>query len=346
MSLPLVSLLGAGPHRQPVCQGYGAATVVAFAHSAGKEQEIYHLGAVDWATEERPMKGDTKNLLQSFKMKLFEGAFSIRRLFESSVKLVREGEGRTTELMDGVKPDIDWMNTMRSYDHRPGNNKEDYKLPSKDESLALLSCLVGYEDAMECKVTVNGLIGGGISLSGLTRGERKLLALATALLANPSILFIEEPTHELGTSSAEKIGANLLAFETGLTVTATLHHPSTHFDGLFDMLHLRRGSIGLVYLTLGLLRHATLALVVYAVLLMLFVTFRGFLTNVTGLLARVAALLAPHFPSQLRTSGGCIALKGEGLLKHYNKENRSALGDTLILFTVSFTLFFFASGFS
>ncbi|KAG2860842.1 hypothetical protein PC118_g25490 [Phytophthora cactorum] len=48
MSLALVSLLGAGPHRQPVCQGYGAATVVAFAHSAGKEQEIYHLSAVEF----------------------------------------------------------------------------------------------------------------------------------------------------------------------------------------------------------------------------------------------------------------------------------------------------------
>ncbi|KAG6941817.1 hypothetical protein JG688_00018467 [Phytophthora aleatoria] len=42
-------------------------------------------------------------------------------------------------------------------------------------------------------------------------------------------------------------------------------------------------AIGLVYLTLGLLRHATLALVVYAVLLMLFVTFRGFLTNVADM---------------------------------------------------------------
>ncbi|KAF1775404.1 hypothetical protein GQ600_5527 [Phytophthora cactorum] len=42
-------------------------------------------------------------------------------------------------------------------------------------------------------------------------------------------------------------------------------------------------AIGLVYLTLGLLRHATLALVVCAVLLMLFVTFRGFMTNVTDM---------------------------------------------------------------
>ncbi|KAG6947884.1 hypothetical protein JG687_00015810, partial [Phytophthora cactorum] len=62
----------------------------------------------------------------------------------------------------------------------------------------------------------------------------------------PSILFIEEPTHELGTFSAEKIGAKLLAFETGLTVTVTLHHPSTHFDGLVGMLHLRRGCIDVI----------------------------------------------------------------------------------------------------
>ncbi|KAG2808284.1 hypothetical protein PC112_g17026 [Phytophthora cactorum] len=53
----------------------------------------------------------------------------------------------------------------------------------------------------------------------------------------------EEPTHELGTFSAEKIGAKLLAFEAVLTVTVTLHHPSTYFYGLFDMLHLRRGCI-------------------------------------------------------------------------------------------------------
>ncbi|GMF50967.1 unnamed protein product [Phytophthora fragariaefolia] len=178
--------------------------------------------------------------------------------------------------------------------------------PSKDESLALLSCLAGYEDAMEGNVTVNGrqwnekmnryiayvmredlfyetltvhehlliqaklrmrrthanemclerverviedmglsdcrdkLIGGGISLRGISRGERKLLALATALLTNPSILLVEEPTDGLDTFSAETIVAKLrwLAFEKGLTVAVTLHHPSSHFYGLFDVLYL------------------------------------------------------------------------------------------------------------
>ncbi|KAG3010130.1 hypothetical protein PC121_g5968 [Phytophthora cactorum] len=178
--------------------------------------------------------------------------------------------------------------------------------PSKDESLALLSCLAGFEDAMDGNVTVNGrewndkmsryiayvmredlfyetftvhehlvfqaqlrmrrthtdemclarvdqviedlglsgcrdkLIGGGISLSGITRGERKLLAIATALLTNPSILLVEEPTHGLDTFNAEKIVAKLrwLAFEKGLTVAVTLHHSSSHFYGLFDVLYL------------------------------------------------------------------------------------------------------------
>ncbi|CAI5705212.1 hypothetical protein KXD40_008725 [Peronospora effusa] len=178
--------------------------------------------------------------------------------------------------------------------------------PSRDESLALMSCLAGFEDAMEGNVTVNGhewsekmnhhigyvmhedlfyetltvqehliaqarlrmrrthtdemclkrvehvivemclsgcrdkLIGGGLLVRGITRSERKLLALATALLTNPSILFVEEPTDNLDTFGAEKLVAKLrwLAFEKGLTVIVTLHHPSSHFYRLFDVLYL------------------------------------------------------------------------------------------------------------
>ncbi|CAH0478264.1 unnamed protein product [Peronospora belbahrii] len=84
------------------------------------------------------------------------------------------------------------------------------------------------------------LIGGGVSLCGISHGERKLLALATALLTNPSILFVENPTDGLDTFSAEKIVAKLhsLSWEKGLTVVVTLHHPSSHFYELFDMLYL------------------------------------------------------------------------------------------------------------
>ncbi|KAG4040884.1 hypothetical protein PC123_g23588 [Phytophthora cactorum] len=34
----------------------GAAAVVAFAHSAGKEQEIYHLGVVEFVVFAGPLK--------------------------------------------------------------------------------------------------------------------------------------------------------------------------------------------------------------------------------------------------------------------------------------------------
>ncbi|KAG4062010.1 hypothetical protein PC123_g3112 [Phytophthora cactorum] len=81
----------------------GVAAVVAFAHSTGKEQEFYHLGTVG--------------------LFLSDGYSNVSGPVEASVKLVREGEGRTTELMDGVKPDIE---LDEHYDEalspRPGNN--------------------------------------------------------------------------------------------------------------------------------------------------------------------------------------------------------------------------------
>ncbi|KAG2759473.1 hypothetical protein PC129_g15686 [Phytophthora cactorum] len=43
---------------------------------------------------------------------------------EASVKLVREGEGHTTELMDGVKPDIKLdEHYAEAMSPRPGNNE-------------------------------------------------------------------------------------------------------------------------------------------------------------------------------------------------------------------------------
>ncbi|KAG2758835.1 hypothetical protein Pcac1_g28873 [Phytophthora cactorum] len=49
------------------------------------------------------------------------------------------------------------------------------------------SCQASHR-GVEALCLTRQLIGGGISLSGLTRGERKLLALATALLANLSFI--------------------------------------------------------------------------------------------------------------------------------------------------------------
>ncbi|KAG2880808.1 hypothetical protein PC114_g21885 [Phytophthora cactorum] len=131
--------------------------------------------------------------------------------------------------MDGVKPDIELDEYYESLLWQQRRTKS-----VKPCSLADWSNLSSNRKNWRNNQTANGYNKNSLD---------DLLALVTALLANPSIFFIEEPTYELGTSSAEKIGANLLAFETGLTVTVTLHHPSTHFDGLVDMLHLHRGCI-------------------------------------------------------------------------------------------------------
>ncbi|KAI9920035.1 hypothetical protein PsorP6_015534 [Peronosclerospora sorghi] len=108
---------------------------------------------------------------------------------------------------------------------------------SNDMCLKRVEAVIADMGLTDCR---DKLIGGGISIGGLSRGQRKLVALATALLTNPSILLVEEPTDGLDIFSAEEIVGKLrwLAFEKHLIVVATLHHPSTHSYELYDTLYL------------------------------------------------------------------------------------------------------------
>lgn len=80
---------------------------------------------------------------------------------------------------------------------------------------------------------------GGDDIIGLSAEQRKRVALATALLMNPSVLLVEEPTDGLSTFMAEAIVAALrrMAFA-GRTVIVTLHHPSSHCFQFFSTLYL------------------------------------------------------------------------------------------------------------
>ncbi|RLN48076.1 hypothetical protein BBJ29_009318 [Phytophthora kernoviae] len=88
---------------------------------------------------------------------------------------------------------------------------------------------------MKCRDTLIG----GISLRGISGGERKRLSFATEILTNPSILFVDEPTSGLDSFMAETVTMQLQQIaRDGRTVIATIHQPSSEVFALFDQLYL------------------------------------------------------------------------------------------------------------
>ncbi|OWZ01492.1 ABC transporter [Phytophthora megakarya] len=88
---------------------------------------------------------------------------------------------------------------------------------------------------MKCRDTLIG----GISLRGISGGERKRLSFATEILTNPSILFVDEPTSGLDSFMAETVVMQLQQIaRCGRTVIATIHQPSSELFALFDQLYL------------------------------------------------------------------------------------------------------------
>ncbi|CAG5011888.1 unnamed protein product [Parnassius apollo] len=86
----------------------------------------------------------------------------------------------------------------------------------------------------ESRYTRIGGLEGSNTLSG---GERKRLAFATELLTDPGLLFCDEPTTGLDSSSAQKLVSLLRASAVqGKTVICTIHQPSSELMALFDKL--------------------------------------------------------------------------------------------------------------
>jgi ABC-type multidrug transport system ATPase subunit len=71
-------------------------------------------------------------------------------------------------------------------------------------------------------------------------GERKRLALATALLTNPSLLLCDEPTSGLDSYMAESVVRLLreMVVKTNKTVICTIHQPPNEVYMLFDVVML------------------------------------------------------------------------------------------------------------
>lgn len=72
-------------------------------------------------------------------------------------------------------------------------------------------------------------------LNGLSTEQRKRLTIAVELVANPSIIFMDEPTTGLDARAAAIVmRAVKNVAETGRTIVCTIHQPSIDIFEAFD----------------------------------------------------------------------------------------------------------------
>ncbi|KAK6233316.1 hypothetical protein SCA6_003389 [Theobroma cacao] len=85
-------------------------------------------------------------------------------------------------------------------------------------------------------------------LSGLSTEQRKRLTIAVELVANPSIIFMDEPTSSLDARAAAIVmRAVKNVADTGRTIICTIHQPSIDIFEAFDELILLKNSGSLIY---------------------------------------------------------------------------------------------------
>jgi PAS domain S-box-containing protein len=84
--------------------------------------------------------------------------------------------------------------------------------------------------------TRNTIIGG-YARRGISGGEKKRVNIGNQLLTNPSVLFLDEPTTGLDTSTALSLMLTLKEMaRAGMTIVATIHQPSSQIFEQFDKL--------------------------------------------------------------------------------------------------------------
>ncbi|KAL0874148.1 hypothetical protein Bca101_023853 [Brassica carinata] len=96
----------------------------------------------------------------------------------------------------------------------------------------------------EIKDSIVGLPG----ISGLTTEQRKRLTIAVELVANPSIIFMDEPTTGLDARAAAIVMRAVKNIaETGRTVVCTIHQPGIDIFEAFDELVLMKNGGKIIY---------------------------------------------------------------------------------------------------
>lgn len=82
---------------------------------------------------------------------------------------------------------------------------------------------------------VRNFIVGLPGIDGLSTEQRKRLTIAVELVANPSIIFMDEPTTGLDARAAAVVMRTVRnTVDTGRTVVCTIHQPSIDIFEAFD----------------------------------------------------------------------------------------------------------------
>lgn len=76
---------------------------------------------------------------------------------------------------------------------------------------------------------------GSVFVRGLSGGEKKRTSIGIELVSNPNLLFLDEPTTGLDSTTALDIITNIVELKKkGMTVICTIHQPSEEIMALFD----------------------------------------------------------------------------------------------------------------
>ena len=87
---------------------------------------------------------------------------------------------------------------------------------------------------------VRNFIVGLPGIDGLSTEQRKRLTIAVELVANPSIIFMDEPTTGLDARAAAVVMRTVRnTVDTGRTVVCTIHQPSIDIFEAFDEVNMK-----------------------------------------------------------------------------------------------------------
>ncbi|KAI8529594.1 hypothetical protein RHMOL_Rhmol12G0237000 [Rhododendron molle] len=115
---------------------------------------------------------------------------------------------------------------------------------NKDEKMVFVDEVMDLVELDNLKDAIVGLPG----IMGLTTEQRKRLTIAVELVANPSIIFMDEPTTGLDARAAAIVMRTVRnTVDTGRTVVCTIHQPSIDIFEAFDELLLMKMGGQVVY---------------------------------------------------------------------------------------------------